>query len=163
MQLETPADVSLPKGVKRFAGQVSVFGDRGNPKHAPWIKPDEFPLDMGGPVDRPFDRMGADYSSVPAIEHLSAIAKRFSDKVAISDGDHRITYSDLLARVSTLAHAIAAAIPEGQPVGSLLRNSVWQPIAVLACMAAGRPLVPLSPRDPVERLATITAAAGISM
>jgi acyl-CoA synthetase (AMP-forming)/AMP-acid ligase II len=63
----------------------------------------------------------------------------------------------------TLANAISAATPKGQAVASLLRNSVWQPIAVLACMAAGSPLVPLNPRDPAQRLTDITAAARISV
>jgi acyl-CoA synthetase (AMP-forming)/AMP-acid ligase II/thioesterase domain-containing protein len=158
-----PADALLPKSVKRFAGQSSFFADKGNPTNALWMRSAELPLDMGGPIDRPFDRMGADFSNVPAIEHLSAVAKRFADRVAISDAAHQITYSDLLARVSTLAQAIATAIPKGQAVGSLLRNSVWQPIAMLACMAAGRPLVLLNPRDPVQRLAAIVATARISV
>jgi acyl-CoA synthetase (AMP-forming)/AMP-acid ligase II/thioesterase domain-containing protein/acyl carrier protein len=163
MPLETPVDDLLPKGVRRFAGHGSFFGDKGTPASAPWMKSPDVPLDMGGPIDRPFDRMGADFASVAAIEHLSAVAKRFADRVALSDAAHQITYSELLARVLTLAQEIATAIPEGQAVGSLLRNSVWQPIAMLACMAAGRPLVPLNPRDPVERLAAIAATARISM
>jgi len=107
--------------------------------------------------------MGADFSNVPAFQHLSAVAKRFADRVAISDAAHQITYSDFLARVLTLARAIATAAPEGQAVGSLLRNSVWQPIAMLACMAVGRPLVPLNPCDPVQRLAAIVATGRISV
>jgi acyl-CoA synthetase (AMP-forming)/AMP-acid ligase II/thioesterase domain-containing protein/acyl carrier protein len=163
MLLQTPSDDSLPKSVKRFAGQSSFFGDKAAPANALWMKSPGFPLDMGGPIDRPFDRMGADFASVPAIEHLSAVAKRFADRVAISDAARQITYSDFLARVLTLAQAIATAIPEGQAVGSLLRNSVWQPIAMLACMAAGRPLVLLNPRDPVQRLAAIVATARVSV
>jgi acyl-CoA synthetase (AMP-forming)/AMP-acid ligase II/thioesterase domain-containing protein len=162
MQLETPIDDTL-KGVKRIAGQTSFFGDKGTLAGASWMRSPDVPLDMGGPTDRPFDRMGADFSGVPAIEHLSAIAKRFPDKVALSDTTDQITYSELLTRVLTLAQEIATAIPKGQAVGSLLRNSVWQPIAMLACMTAGRPLVPLNPRDPAERLAAIAATARISM
>lgn len=163
MQLETPVDGSLPKSVKRFAGQGSFFGDKGTLVSASWMTSPDIPLDMEGPVDRPFDRMGADFSSTAVIEHLSAVAKRFADRVGLSDATHQVTYSDLLARVLTLAQEIAMAIPEGQAVGSLLGNSVWQPIAMLACMAAGRILVPLNPRDPVERLAAIAAAARISV
>jgi acyl-CoA synthetase (AMP-forming)/AMP-acid ligase II/thioesterase domain-containing protein/acyl carrier protein len=162
MQLETPVD-DPAKSVKRFAGQGSFYGDKGTLASAPWMTSPDVPLDMNGPVDRPFHRLGADFSSVPAMEHLRAVAKRFADKVALSDATCQITYSDLLARVLALAHEIASASPEGQAVGSLLRNSVWQPIAMLACMAAGRPLVPLNPRDPVERLAAITATARISL
>ncbi|MDB5618247.1 AMP-binding protein [Tardiphaga sp.] len=163
MQLQTPSDASLPKSVKRFADQSSFFGERGEAENARWMRSPEFPLDMGGPVNRPYDRMGADFSSVPAIEHLSAIAKRFSDRVAVSDSAHQITYSDFLARILTLAQVISTAVPEGQAVGSVLRNSVWQPIAMLACMAAGRPLVLLNTRDPVQRMTAIVATARISL
>ena len=123
----------------------------------------EVPLDLQGPVDRPFDRMGADFAGAPAIQHLKAVARKFADKIALSDGTRHITYSDLLARVLKLANAIAAITSEGEAVGSFLGNSVWQPIAMLACMAAGRLLVPLNTRDPARRLTDITAAARISV
>ena len=88
---------------------------------------------------------------------------KFADRVAISDGNHSFTYAQLLSRVLTLAQAISALIPEQEAVGWLLRSSAWQPIAMLACMAAGRVLVPLNPRDPVQRLTAIAAAARISV
>lgn len=163
MLRQRPSGDSLPSSVERFAGQRSFFGDKGTPATALWMKPRGVPLDMGGPIDRPFDRMGPDFADVPAIVHLRAVATKFADRVAVSDAGHQITYSQFLAKVLTLAQAIATAIPEGQAVGSLLRNSVWQPIAMLACMAAGRILVPLNPRDPVQRLAVIAASARISV
>lgn len=162
MQLQPLSDQSPPKNVERFAGQGSFFGENSEPANARWLKPPEFPLDMGGPVDRAYDRMGADFASVSAIEHLRAVTTRFANHVAVSDGAHQITYSDFLARVLALAKAIAE-VPEWHAVGSLLRNSVWQPIAMLACMAAGRPLVVLNQRDPIERLAALAATARISV
>ncbi len=158
MQLQPLSDDSL-----RFAGQSSLFEDKGKSANVRWMKSPEFPLDIGGPIDRPFDRMGADFAGVPAIEHLSMVAKQFAGRVAVSDSADQITYSDFLARVLALAQVIARAIPDGQAVGSLLRNSIWQPIAMLACMAAGRPLVLLNPRDPAERLAAIATTARISV
>ncbi|NUU45271.1 AMP-binding protein [Tardiphaga robiniae] len=107
--------------------------------------------------------MGVEFAGVPAITHLDAVAKRFPNNVAISDDTRQITYSDFLIRVLTLAQAIAAVAPEGRAVGLLLRHSIWHPIAMLACMAAGRPLVPLNPRDPDQRLAHIVANAQISV
>jgi|tagenome__1003787_1003787.scaffolds.fasta_scaffold20986967_2 acyl-CoA synthetase (AMP-forming)/AMP-acid ligase II/thioesterase domain-containing protein len=163
MQFQPLSDETLPETLKRFAGQSSFFGEHGDPANACWLKPPELALDMGGPVDRPYDRMGADFAGVCAIEHLRAVAARFADRVAVSDGACQITYSDFLARVLALAQVIATAVPEGRAIGSLLRNSVWQPIAMLACMAAGRPLVVLNQRDPVERLGALAASARISV
>ncbi|MDR6657734.1 acyl-CoA synthetase (AMP-forming)/AMP-acid ligase II/thioesterase domain-containing protein/acyl carrier protein [Tardiphaga robiniae] len=153
----------MAKRAKTFAGGRALSGDSSEPAQALWMKPPELPLDLGGPVDRPFNRMGVEFAGVPAITHLDAVAKRFPNNVAISDDTRQITYSDFLIRVLTLAQAIAAVAPEGRAVGLLLRHSIWHPIAMLACMAAGRPLVPLNPRDPDQRLAHIVANAQISV
>ena len=139
------------------------FRAQREPARLLWMNSPEMPLDLQGPIDRPFDRMGADFAGAPAIEHLKAVARRFADRIAMSDGTHHVTYSDFLARALRLAQAIAAVTSEGEAVGSFLGNSVWQPIAMLACMAAGRLLVPLNTRDPARRLADIAAAARISV
>ncbi|MGM4931106.1 AMP-binding protein [Tardiphaga sp. 619_E2_N8_6] len=153
----------MAKRAKTFAGGRALSGDSSEPAQALWMKPPELPLDLGGPVDRPFNRMGVEFACVPAITHLDAVAKRFPNNVAISDDTRQITYSDFLIRVLTLAQAIAAVAPEGRAVGLLLGHSIWHPIAMLACMAAGRALVPLNPRDPDQRLAHIVANAQISV
>lgn len=124
-----------------------------------WSPAPQRPLDIGGPVDRPFDPMGDDFSSVAANHHLERIASKFPDKLAICDGDRQFTYGELRSAVDTLARLIAAAVPEGQAVGLLLGNSAWYPVALLASMAAGRPSVPLNPRDPPARIAGIAADA----
>lgn len=151
MQAQTPMGAHLSDRAQR------------EPARPLWMNSSEMPLDLQGPIDRPFDRMGADFAAAPAIEHLKAIARRFADKTALSDRTHHITYSDFLAKVLRLANAIAAVTSEGEAVGSFLGNSVWQPIAMLACMAAGRLLVPLNIRDPARRLTDITTAARISV
>src|SRR5437879_7641270 len=92
MQLQPLSEKSLPKNVKRFAGQSSCFSEDSESANTRWLTSPELPLDMGGPVDRAYDRMGAEFSSVPAIEHLSAVAKKFADHVAVSDSACQITY-----------------------------------------------------------------------
>jgi non-ribosomal peptide synthetase component F/thioesterase domain-containing protein len=163
MYLQILSDGLLQRDARHFSDRTPFPESQAELANARWMNCPDIPLDMGGPVDRPFAPLGAGFADVPAIEHLNALARRFADRIAISDGVSEITYSDLLARVLTLANAISAATPKGQAVASLLRNSVWQPIAVLACMAAGTPLVPLNPRDPAQRLTDITAAARISV
>ena len=105
--------------------------------------------------------MGPEFAGVAALEHLTAVARKFPDKIAISDGACEFSYSALLSEVLGLAHMIATAVPDGQAVGLLLGNSVWHPIATLACMAAGRPSVPLNPRDPAQRHVEIVTSARI--
>lgn len=161
MQLQTPAITRLQQRPTNFTGSNLSPGGDGSPPTLLWRRFPDLPLDLGGPTDRSFDRMGENFADATAIEHLRAIADRFGNRIAMSDGAHQITYAEFLARVLRLADAIATMTSEGEAVGSLLRNSVWQPIAMLACMAAGRPLVPLNPRDPAQRSADIAAAARI--
>ncbi len=124
-----------------------------------WEAVPDRPLDIGGPVDRPFERMGADFANVPVHAHFAAVAARFGSRIAVSDGARRLTYAEFAAAVFNLAQLIAAAVPEGRAVGLLLRSSVWYPLAMFAAMAAGRPCVPLNPRDPAERIASLAADA----
>jgi thioesterase domain-containing protein/acyl-CoA synthetase (AMP-forming)/AMP-acid ligase II len=106
--------------------------------------------------------MGADFADVPIFGHLRNIAERHPDKLAISDGDHHLTYSELVGAVATLSGRIAADVPEGQAVGILLANSVWNPVALLASMTVGRLAVPLNARDPASRISGIATAARLS-
>jgi acyl-CoA synthetase (AMP-forming)/AMP-acid ligase II/thioesterase domain-containing protein/acyl carrier protein len=163
MQAQIPIGAHLSDNTWSLSGPDLPFKAQRETARLLWMNSPEMPLDLQGPVDRPFGRMEADFASAPAIEHLKAVARRFSDRIAMSDGTHHVTYSDFLARALRLAQAIAAVTSEGEAVGSFLGNSVWQPIAMLACMAAGRLLVPLNTRDPARRLADIAAAARISV
>jgi non-ribosomal peptide synthetase component E (peptide arylation enzyme) len=62
---------------------------------AAWISAPGCPLDLRGPVDRPFDRMGGEFADVAALDHLTTVAGRFPDKIAISDGACAFSYSEL--------------------------------------------------------------------
>lgn len=160
MQLQMPADATLPESLARLSGpRLPPDDDYANVQ---WLKCPDLPLDLGGPIDRPFERMGPTFANVPAIQHLKATASKYPARIAMSDGAHEITYSAFLARSLRLAQTIAETTREGEAVGSLLRTSVWQPIAIFACMAAGRPLVILNPRDPAQRSADIAGNARIS-
>ncbi|QCI68410.1 non-ribosomal peptide synthetase [Phreatobacter stygius] len=105
--------------------------------------------------------MGKGFSAISAVDHLGRIARKYPDKLAISDGDLRLTYRALTEAVTRLALLIAAAVPAGQSVGLLLGNCGWYPVAMLAGMAAGRVSVPLNPRDPPRRILDIARDAGL--
>jgi len=76
MQLETPADDSLPKSVKRFAGHSSFFGDKGNPTNALWMKSAKRSLDE---VCRAPSGYGRPYRSTIR-SHGSRLFQRASDR-----------------------------------------------------------------------------------
>src|SRR5882762_5268454 len=109
MQLQTPAIAQLQQRPTNFTRSNLSPGDEGSPPTLSWRRFPEFPLDLGGPIDRSFDRMGENFADATAIEHLTAIAARFGDRIAMSDGAQQITYAEFLARVLGLAEAIATA------------------------------------------------------
>lgn len=147
-------------GVAAVERWLSV--DARQPSALVWTPAPERPLDSGGPIERPFDRMGPDFASRPAAEHLAAVATKYPNKIAVSDGAQRFTCAEFAARVASLARLIATAVPEDRAVGLLLQHSVWYPLAMLACMAAGRPCVPLNLRDPMPRIADVARDARLS-
>jgi hypothetical protein len=54
--------------------------------------------------------MGRGFACVAAREHLVAVAGKFPDRIAISDGACAFSYSELLTIVLGLADVIAAAL-----------------------------------------------------
>ncbi|BCG82370.1 AMP-binding protein [Mesorhizobium sp. 113-3-3] len=127
-----------------------------------WKRASTRPLDMDGPTSRPFPRMGDDFSEKSAFSHLERTVEKYPDKIAISDGSTSLSFSELLNAVQNLASAIAGSAPPGKAVGILIGNTLWYPVAMLAAMRAGRPAVPLNPRDPFQRLAAIATSARLA-
>lgn len=127
-----------------------------------WSEVADYTLDAGGPLVRPYRRMGSDFASVPVVDHLRDIAEQYPDKLAVSDGVDRLNYSDLFSAVENLSRRIAGSVADGEAVGILLASSIWYPVAILASMAAGRPSVPFNIRDPGSRMVEIAVAARLS-
>ncbi|MGX5830127.1 AMP-binding protein [Mesorhizobium sp. 43Arga] len=127
--------------------------------HLMWRQASARPLDMNGPTDRPFERMNDNFSDISTFEHLQRVVQKHAGKIALSDGMTSLTFLTLLHVVQNLACVIADAVPPGEAVGLLLGNAIWHPVVMLAAMHAGRPAVPLNPRDPLSRLAAIAADA----
>ena len=163
MQLQPILDDPLSNAPWRPADKTTALDSQAASSHSCYREPPDVTLDFGGPVDRPFVRTGELFPDKPAIDHLRSVAARYANRAALSDAFGSVTYADFLRSVLQLAHAIVAVTAEGDAVGSLLGNSIWQPVAMLACMAAGRPLVPLNSRDPGRRLAEITSIARITV
>jgi amino acid adenylation domain-containing protein len=113
---------------------------------------DNIPLDWNGPVDRVFDVFPDEAKARPIIELLEASVRRFPERVAIVDSAASMTYTEIWRASAALAEQIAAATAPGDWVGILAPVSAASSIAMLACLAAGRPFVALDPQHPREWL-----------
>ena len=88
---------------------------------------------------------GSGWDSIPAM--TAAAADRFGDRLAVIDGDERLTYAELLHEARTFgAGLVAAGVEPGDRVAIWAPNSARWIVAVLGLFQAGAVLVPVNTR-----------------
>lgn len=124
---------------------------------------DAIPLDFAGPVDIAFDRFEDKWIESPLVERFEQISLRYADRIAVDDGKTRLSYRALRGAVYRLARRIQAEAPERRPVGVLLPHNAYFPLAALACLAIGRPYVPIDMKHPAARILEIMGEADMGV
>ena len=100
--------------------------------------------------------------TIPAC--LRAAASEHPDREAVIDGDLRLTYGELDARVDRFGRAVLArGLAPGSRVAVWAPNSAYWIIAALGALAAGCVLVPLNTRFKGEEARYALARARVSM
>jgi acyl-coenzyme A synthetase/AMP-(fatty) acid ligase/thioesterase domain-containing protein/acyl carrier protein len=117
-----------------------------------WLDDDPRPLDWNGPTGRPFTRFRDEDLDRPIVELLERVARRYPHRTAVTDSETSLSYAELWDGVSGLAEAIAAQTRPGALIGIDLPACSMYPLAMLACLAAGRPFVALDPQYPGDWL-----------
>ena len=117
-----------------------------------WLEDDQRPLDWNGPADRLFTRFRDQDLQRPIIEHFERVARRQRGRIAIRDADTALTFGQLWDGVSGLAETLAAETKPGDLIGILLPACPMFPLAMLACLASGRPFVALDTHYPPDWL-----------
>src|SRR5688572_31153652 len=120
-----------------------------------WLAEDHRPLDWNGPTGRMFIRFRDEDLDRPIIERFERVVRRHPDRIAISDAGASLSYAELWDSVSGLAETIAAETGPGDLIGIVLPTCSMFPVAMLACLAAGRPFVALDPHYPREWLGQV--------
>ncbi len=94
---------------------------------------------------------------------FSLQSERFSDRVALLDGDGAVTFRELSARVDELAVRWAEeGIGAGSMVGLHLERSIEWVTGALALLKTGAAVVPLPPSHPTARLREILSFADLT-
>jgi acyl-coenzyme A synthetase/AMP-(fatty) acid ligase/thioesterase domain-containing protein/acyl carrier protein len=115
-----------------------------------WLETSTRPLDWNGPRDRPFVEFRPEALNRPIIENLRHALAMNADRVAISDSNSSIRFGELWEGVCRVGQIVAAQAGPGELIAILLPPCTLSPLAMLACLAAGRPfaVVDMSqPRD----------------
>lgn len=117
--------------------------------------------DTRGSADVQFERFEESWIERPIFERFEYIVARHGNKIAVDDGVRRLTYREVMRACKHLASRIDAQVPPQAPVGVMLPNCALVPIAALACLAVGRPFVPLDLHYPTARNEKIMAESGM--
>src|ERR1700733_6100388 len=113
-----------------------------------WLEDGKHPLDWNGPTGRIFTRFGDEDLDRPIIDHFERVARRHGASIAVTDPDISLSFAELWDGLSGLAETIAAKAKPGDLIGIVLPTCSMFPLAMLACLAAGRPFVALDPHYP---------------
>ncbi|MFE6311710.1 non-ribosomal peptide synthetase [Streptomyces rochei] len=97
-------------------------------------------------------------------EEFRETARRHPQRIALSDGERSLTYSELDLESNCLAAAIAGSgAGQGALVGILVDRTVATPTTILGVLKSGAAYVPLDPTYPRERLKYIVQDAGLEL
>jgi amino acid adenylation domain-containing protein len=124
-----------------------------------WLENDPRPLDWNGPATRLFTRFRDENLQRPIIELFECVVRRERSRIAIRDANTALTFGELWDAVSGLAETLAANTAPGDLIAILLPACPMFPIAMLACLAAGRPFVVLDTLHPPEWLGDVLQRA----
>ena len=126
-----------------------------------WIEDRPISLDGDGPTDVSYDADRAkDFESIGGFEVIARIARENPDKVAVDDGQNRLTYAQFIDGVCGLADSLDKLTPDRSIVASIIPNNIAAPIVIMACALSGRILVPIDATHPLERQQAIFSESG---
>ena len=122
------------------------------------------PIDLGGPVDRPYEPIPASALEHSVIDRFELMARRHVGRTAVEDASRRLTYGQLAERMRRIASALTARLVGERPgtVAVLAGHDVDFPSAFLGVLAAGRGAVPLDGGHPDERNRWIAGHARVA-
>ncbi len=127
-----------------------------------WLATPEVAVDYRGPVDVCFLPFGDAGRDRPALATLASVVARQPGREACEDAERSLSFAELWRAVGHLAAAIRDSGLDG-PVGILLGNRVDYPVAVLACLAAGRISVLLDASFPESRNEALLRLTGVRL
>jgi fatty-acyl-CoA synthase len=97
-----------------------------------------------------------DWSTLTFGAALTASANKFPERIAIVDGNLRMTFQELDDQVTALAHGLREqGIGRGEQVAVWMTNSAWWVICWVACTRLGAVVVPINTRYKSEEVAYI--------
>ncbi|MEV0642957.1 AMP-binding protein [Streptomyces sp. NPDC050619] len=105
-----------------------------------------------------------DYPELTLGELCTAAAELYGDRVAVVDGEERLTFAQLHERAAAFAHGVRdAGVRDGDVVLLHLSNSAWFPVAYYGALLAGATVSPANPLQPAPALRTQLLDTGAAL
>src|SRR5579872_4320834 len=120
-----------------------------------WCRPSAVPLDLNGPIGVVFETPPPDFADSTISDLFQARVENDSAATAVIGRLVRLSFADVHAQAISLARRIIAVVPRGKAVALWLPADASLPVAILACLIAGRTCLVLNNRYPAARLAGI--------
>ncbi len=124
-----------------------------------WLATPDLPSDYRGPQNLPHEPFGEAGRDRPVLESLQRIVATMPAALACQDDTRSLTFLELWQATGRLAALLRRSEVAG-PVGILLPNAALYPVAVLACLAAGRLAILLDASTPQARNAELIRITG---
>lgn len=119
-----------------------------NLENLAWLDTSTRPLDWNGPRERPFVEFRPEALNRPIIENLRRVSGLNADRVAISDSDSAIRFGELWEGACRIGQIVQAHTRPGELIAILLPPCALSPLAMLGCLAAGRPFAVVDMSQP---------------
>ncbi|POX38009.1 fatty-acid--CoA ligase [Streptomyces sp. Ru73] len=101
------------------------------------------------------------YPSLPAGAVLAGAARRWPDRLALTDGQRSLTYAELYDRALRCARGLREhGIAPGETVLLMIPNTPWFSVAYWGTLLAGAVVSPANPAQPAAPLAAQLADSG---
>jgi amino acid adenylation domain-containing protein len=113
------------------------------------------PIDLNGPIAREFVPIADAALSDPISRIFSRVSAQHADRASVVDGHGTLSYRQIQLKVEEIATHLAAVTVPGRLVAILLPPSAGFVAAMLACLAAGRPFVPIDLHYPQQWIAQV--------
>ncbi|MEM9291842.1 MAG: amino acid adenylation domain-containing protein [Acidobacteriota bacterium] len=106
---------------------------------------------------------GRDYGRARCLHHLfEERAEEHPERIALSFGEHSLSYASLDRRAEELAQRLARfGVGSDQLVGIAMERSFELVVALMAILKAGGAYVPLDPEYPADRLSFMMEDSGV--
>ena len=117
-----------------------------------WLEDGKHPIDWNGPTSRIFRNFHHEDLERGIIDHFECVARRHRNRIAVTDLDTSLSFGQVWDLASGLAEIITAETKPSDLIGISLPTCSMFPVAILACLAAGRPFVAMDPQYPADWL-----------